>query len=58
MGHAPAAKERPALTRDHIVQVATELIEREGLGAFTMRALGRDLGVSAMAVYSHFVSRD
>lgn len=58
MGHAPAAKERPALTRDHIVQVATELIEREDLGAFTMRALGRDLGVSAMAVYSHFVSRD
>ena len=58
MGHAPAAKERPALTRDHIVRVATELIEREGLGAFTMRALGRDLGVSAMAVYSHFVSRD
>lgn len=58
MGHASAAKERSALTRDHIVQVATELIEREGLAAFTMRALGRELGVSAMAVYGHFASRD
>lgn len=49
---------KQALTRDHIVRVAVDLIEREGLGSFTMRALGRELGVSAMAVYSHFASRD
>ena len=49
---------KQALTRDHIVRVAADLIEREGLGSFTMRALGRELGVSAMAVYSHFASRD
>lgn len=49
---------KQALTADHIVRVATDLIEREGLGSFTMRALGRELGVSAMAVYSHFASRD
>lgn len=49
---------KQVLTADHIVRVASDLIEREGLGAFTMRALGRELGVSAMAVYSHFASRD
>lgn len=38
--------------------MASDLIERDGLGAFTMRSLGRELGVSAMAVYSHFDSRD
>lgn len=50
--------ERPALTRDRIVDAATALIERDGLAAFTMRSLGRELGVSAMAVYGHFPSRD
>ena len=45
-----------ALTRERIVAVASDLIERDGLGAFTMRSLGRELGVSAMAVYSHFDS--
>lgn len=49
---------RSSLTRDSIVVSATELIEREGLGAFTMRSLGQELGASAMAVYGHFGSRD
>lgn len=51
-------EKRPALSTEHIVDVATVLIERDGLSAFTMRSLGRELGVSAMAVYSHFASRD
>lgn len=50
--------QRPVLTEDVIVAAATELIEREGLDAFTMRALGRELGVSAMAVYGYFDSRE
>lgn len=49
---------RPSLTPETIVESATELIEREGLASFTMRSLGRELGVSAMAVYGHFPSRD
>lgn len=49
---------RPALTPDGIVAAATELIERDGLDTFTMRALGRELGVSAMAVYGYFSSRE
>ncbi len=49
---------RPALSAEGIVDAATTLIERDGLRAFTMRALGRELGVSAMAVYGYFPSRD
>ena len=58
MARKAAVEARPALTRERIVAVASDLIERDGLGAFTMRSLGRELGVSAMAVYSHFDSRD
>lgn len=49
---------RPTLSPGHIVDVATMMIERDGLPSFTMRSLGRELGTSAMAVYSHFASRD
>lgn len=55
---ARAEKTRQELSTSRIVAVATELIERDGLGAFTMRALGRELDVSAMAVYGYFPSRD
>lgn len=58
MARKAAVEERPALTRERIVTAASDLIERDGIGAFTMRSLGRELGVSAMAVYSHFDSRD
>ena len=34
------------------------MIDRDGMGAFTMRALGAELGVSAMAFYAHFSSRE
>lgn len=52
------ANDKQALSADHIVDAATGLIERDGLRAFTMRALGRELGVSAMAVYGYFPSRE
>lgn len=55
---AQAGDTRPSLSADSIVAAATELIERDGLEAFTMRALGRELGVSAMAVYGYFSSRE
>lgn len=58
MSRKTAVETRPALTRERIVAVASDLIERDGLGSFTMRSLGRELGVSAMAVYGHFDSRD
>lgn len=57
MARGSVQENRPPLSRDAIVDVATELIEREGLSSFTMRSLGRELGVSAMAIYGYFESR-
>lgn len=54
----PSASQRGLLSRELIVETATRLIERDGTTAFTMRALGKELGVSAMAVYGYFPSRD
>ncbi len=40
------------------MDTAYRMIDSEGMSAFTMRALGNELGVSAMAFYVHFDSRE
>ena len=37
-------KRKSGLTRDVIVDTAYRMIDRDGMGAFTMRALGAELG--------------
>jgi AcrR family transcriptional regulator len=57
----PARSSRRAahpLTREAIVDAAIALVEREGPGALTMRRLGGELGVEAMALYHHLPSRE
>ncbi|MEG0503883.1 MAG: helix-turn-helix domain-containing protein [Raoultibacter sp.] len=46
------------LSRDLIIDTTYRMIEEHGVSTFTMRALGVELGVSAMACYSHFDSRE
>jgi AcrR family transcriptional regulator len=41
------------LTRERVVQAALDLIDRDGIDALSMRALGRSLGVEGMALYTH-----
>ncbi len=41
------------LSREHIVATALELVDRESLGALSMRRLGAELGVDPMAIYYH-----
>lgn len=41
------------MTRDHIVEVALELLDSEGPAGLTMRALGAKLGVAPTAIYWH-----
>jgi AcrR family transcriptional regulator len=53
----PSSPPKP-LARDAIVASAIALTEREGPQALTMRRLGGDLGVEAMAIYHHVPSRD
>jgi len=45
---------RGPLTREAISGVALLLIDREGLDGLSMRRLGSQLGVEAMALYHHF----
>jgi len=49
---------KPKLSRDHILDAALELLAEAGLGALTMRALARRLGIDPMAVYHYFADKD
>lgn len=46
------------LTTGAVVDTATDLADREGLTATTIRRLGEALGVATMSVYTHVNSRD
>jgi AcrR family transcriptional regulator len=46
------------LTRERILDTALQLIEREGAAALTIRAVARELGVDAMALYHHVADKD
>ena len=48
---------RRSLTRDRILGVALDLVDRRGLDALSMRELGRALGVEAMSLYHHFPNK-
>ena len=52
------ADRRVPLSRDRILEAAVGLADREGLHALTMRRLGSQLGVEAMALYKHVSSKD
>lgn len=53
-----AARSRPALTREGVLQTAMRLADRGGLDALTMRALADELGVEAMSIYYHLPNKD
>ena len=49
---------RPAvLNQEKIAAAALAVIDRDGLPALTMRAVGRELGVAAMSLYNHVADR-
>jgi AcrR family transcriptional regulator len=49
---------RTPLTRDRVLQAAVELADRGGNEALSMRKLGQELGVDAMALYRHVRGKD
>lgn len=51
-------RRRPRLDRHRVLQAALELVDREGLDALTIRRLGSELDVDAMAIYRHAASKD
>lgn len=49
---------RRALSKKRVLSAAAALADREGLGALTMRRLGAELGVEAMALYKHVANKE
>jgi AcrR family transcriptional regulator len=49
---------RTPLTRDRVLQGAVDLADRGGNEALSMRKLGQELGVDAMALYRHVRGKD
>lgn len=58
MTPADPAATAPRLSRERIVATALELIDRDGLGAVTMRRIADELGVQAPSLYNHMRSKD
>jgi AcrR family transcriptional regulator len=55
---AASAERRVPLTRERVLGTAVELADRDGLEALSMRRLGQELGVDAMALYRHVRNKD
>jgi AcrR family transcriptional regulator len=53
-----AAERRTPLTRERVLQAAVDLADRGGIEALSMRKLGQELGVDAMALYRHVQNKD
>src|SRR5947209_5534948 len=56
--HTPAPAARRPLTRERILQTGLQMIDQQGLEAFTMRKLAQELGVDPMSIYRHFQNKD
>jgi AcrR family transcriptional regulator len=49
---------RPKLDRETIGRAAVELVDEQGMGALTMRALANRLDVKGPSLYNHVASKD
>ncbi|MER6420159.1 TetR/AcrR family transcriptional regulator C-terminal domain-containing protein [Streptomyces sp. NPDC001137] len=61
VGQARRASDRGRygrLNRERVLGAALALVDREGLSALSMRRLGAELGVEAMALYRYAASKD
>jgi AcrR family transcriptional regulator len=52
------APRRVPLSRERVLDAAIKLADQGGLESLSMRRLGQELGVEAMAVYYHFANKD
>ena len=54
----PGRGPKPSITADDVVQAAIAIADADGLSAVTMQAVAQQLGVTAMALYRYFPSKD
>ena len=52
------AEPRTPLSRERVLRAAIDLADRGGVEALSMRKLGQELGVDAMALYRHVRGKD
>ena len=55
---SPKTADRPALSRNVVADRALELADSEGIEAVTVRRLAGELGVTPMALYWHFRTKE
>ena len=53
-----ATQRREPLTKERVLQAAVDLADRGGIDALSMRKLGQELRVDAMALYRHVRNKD
>lgn len=58
MTPAPSESDRPGLTAERVVEVATELAERSQLTSWSIRDLAAELGVVPSVIYHHVGGKD
>lgn len=58
MAAARSRGQHAGLTRPVVLAAAVRVVDEEGLAALSMRRLGAELGVEAMALYHHVGSKD
>ena len=52
------ARHRAHLSRERVLDAALKLADAGGLESLSMRRLGHELGVEAMAIYYHFANKE
>jgi len=52
------SRRRTPLTRGRVLQTAVRQADKGGIDSLSMRKLGQELGVEAMALYYHFANKD
>jgi TetR/AcrR family transcriptional regulator, tetracycline repressor protein len=52
------ASARPSLSREHVINQAVLLLDRDGPSRFSLRRLADHLGVTPMALYNHVSSKE
>lgn len=54
----PGRPSSPLITREAAAEAALRLIDAKGLGALSLQAVAKELGVSAPSLYHHFRDKD
>ena len=54
----PTRGPKPGLTPNDVVQAAVQIADHEGLAALTMHAVAAKLGLTTMAIYRYFPSKE